>query len=79
MPTATVTSKGQVTIPKEVREAVGINPGDKLNFTVREDGIIEVQPRNISIMALCGILEPRVRGVTIEDMQEAIIRGATES
>lgn len=34
----TVTSKGQVTIPKQVRDRLGINPGSKVNFEVGEDG-----------------------------------------
>jgi antitoxin PrlF len=36
--TVTVTSKGQVTIPKSVRDRLGINPGSKVDFEVAEDG-----------------------------------------
>jgi AbrB family looped-hinge helix DNA binding protein len=36
--TVTVTSKGQVTIPKQVRDRLGINPGSKVDFEVAEDG-----------------------------------------
>ena len=36
--TVTVTSKGQVTIPKQVRDRLGINPGSKVDFEIAEDG-----------------------------------------
>ena len=38
MPTATLTTKGQVTIPKEVREHLGVETGDRLSFVVQDDG-----------------------------------------
>lgn len=78
MPTATVTSKGQVTIPKEVRDALGLEAGHQIAFVVREDGVAEIRPEKIDLMSLCGILKPSVRGVTLEDMEEAIGQGATE-
>lgn len=39
MPTATITSKGQVTIPKAVRDRLGLRPGDKLEFVEDESGV----------------------------------------
>lgn len=44
MPVATVTSKGQVTIPKPIREHLEVNSGDKLEFRVDEDGSVTVVP-----------------------------------
>ena len=42
MPTATLTTKGQVTIPKEVREHLGVDTGDRLSFVVQDDGSVVV-------------------------------------
>ena len=43
MPRARITSKGQVTIPKEIRDGLGVEPGDSLDFQL-EDGHVEVKP-----------------------------------
>ena len=76
MPTATITSKGQITIPKEVRDALGLDTGHRVSFVVRENGVVEMHPENVDLMSLCGIFKPAVQGVTIEDMKEAVRRGA---
>ena len=75
MATATVTSKGQVTIPKEIRDALGITAGDKIVFRRKETGEIVVEAANIDLMSLAGMLKPRRKGVSIEDMNEATRRG----
>ncbi|MBW8873998.1 MAG: AbrB/MazE/SpoVT family DNA-binding domain-containing protein [Acidobacteria bacterium] len=77
MPTATVTSKGQITIPKEVRDSLGLEAGHRVSFQVREDGVVELRPDTVDLMSLCGILKPRIRGVTIEDMNAGIRKAAT--
>jgi AbrB family looped-hinge helix DNA binding protein len=77
MPTATITSKGQVTIPKEVRDALGLESGHQVSFLLREDGVVEMHPETVDVMSLYGILKPSVRGVTLEDMEEAIRKGAS--
>lgn len=77
MATATMTSKGQVTIPKEVRDALRLETGHRIAFQVREDGIVEMRPENVDLMSLRGILKSSVKGVTLKDMNEAIRRGAT--
>lgn len=46
MPSAKLTSKGQITIPKEVREALGLHTGDRLAFRVHDDGRVEVEAEN---------------------------------
>lgn len=76
MAAATVTSKGQITIPKEVREALGLETGHRVSFQVREDGVVEMSSENLDVMSLCGALKPAVRGVTLENMEEAIRKGA---
>lgn len=76
MPTATVTSKGQITIPKEIRDALGLKDGHRVSFLLREDSVVEMRPEALDVTSLYGILRPSVRGVTLEDMEEAIRKGA---
>lgn len=78
MSTATVTNKGQITIPKEVREALGLDAGHRVTFQIRQDGVVEMRPETVDLMSLYGIVKPAVRGITLADMDEAIQRGATE-
>jgi antitoxin PrlF len=59
MPTATVTSKGQVTIPREVRRQMGVSAGDRIDFVRMEDGHFAVVPASHSIRSLKGILPRR--------------------
>jgi AbrB family looped-hinge helix DNA binding protein len=78
MPSATITSKGQITIPQEICKTLGLEAGDKVTFRLNENGIVEMQPETLDLMSLCGSLKPRVRGVTLEDMEQAIADGATQ-
>jgi antitoxin PrlF len=75
---ATVTSKGQVTIPKEIRDHLGLRTGGKLQFTLDSDGRVVVTPTMLSVRRLFGILGKPPRSATLEDMDEAIRRGAVE-
>ncbi len=64
---ATMTRKGQITIPKAVRDATSLQAGDKLRFTVLEDGTILLRVKNRGIRDL--LVKPRKgRHVTIEQM-----------
>lgn len=72
MPLATLTTKGQVTIPKPVRDALGIHAGDRVQFLIREDGVVQLLPQTRDILSLAGILVPKVKGVTVEEMDEGI-------
>ena len=73
MPTATLTTKGQVTIPKEVREHLGVDTGDRLSFVVQEDGTVVVTPITHHVRELGGLLRrPRQRPLSIEQMDEGI-------
>jgi antitoxin PrlF len=74
MPVATVTSKGQITLPKPVRDKLGLRPGDRVAFREREDGTIVVEPETVRLLDLQGAIKARVRGVTVEDMNAAIRR-----
>lgn len=73
MPTATLTTKGQVTIPKEVREHLGVDTGDRLSFVVQRDGTVIVRPITHHVRALGGFLRrPGQRRVSTDEMDEAI-------
>ncbi len=80
MPTATLSSKGQVTIPKDVRDALRLDTGDRVLFLLREDGVVELRPQTVDLLDLVGILEPpNGRHVTIEEMNAATGRAVSES
>jgi AbrB family looped-hinge helix DNA binding protein len=72
----TVTSKGQVTIPKEIRERLGARAGSKLRLVVESDERIVMTPSDLSVQRLFGVLGKPPRSATLEDMDEAVRRGA---
>jgi AbrB family looped-hinge helix DNA binding protein len=72
MTIATMTSKGQVTLPKSIRETLHLHAGDKVDFHIRPDGGVELVPLTGSVKDLYGLLKSTVRGVTVEDMNETI-------
>ena len=74
MPIATLTSKGQITVPKDVREALGVRPGDRLAFHIRGDGTVTVEAETVDLRSLRAIVKPAVRGVTLEAMNATIRR-----
>jgi antitoxin PrlF len=77
MPTATITSKGQITVPKEIREHLGVTPGDRLSFQIGSAGEVVVEPETVDVRTLRGMLKHRGRAVSIEAMDRAVRRGAT--
>lgn len=74
MSTATVTSKGQVTIPKDVRDALNLKQGTRLLFVLQRDGTVLIRPQTIDLRDLIGILKT-TKHVTVEEMNETIERG----
>ena len=73
MSITTITSKGQTTIPKEIRERLNLRPGDRISFIIEADGRVYIQPLNIDVEELSGILhKPGRKIVSIEAMDEAI-------
>jgi antitoxin PrlF len=75
MPTATITSKGQITIPKAVRELLGLEPGDRVAFRVVDNAAV-VEPETVDLKELFGVLRPQVKGVGVGDMEAALARRA---
>jgi len=77
MPRSTVTSKGQVTIPKEVRDQMGLKPGDRIDFVKDRAGRFSLKAINTDFRLLRGILKSkRAKPLTIREMDAAIARGA---
>ena len=76
MSAATLTTKGQLTLPKEVRTALGVGPGDKVEFVRMEDGNYAVMPATQSVKMLKGLIPKPRKPVTLADMDAAIARGA---
>lgn len=72
MPAATLTSKGQITIPKPVREALKLETGDRVEFLVAADGTVTIWPVIEDVTTLKGMLKKPLRRVTIEEMNQAI-------
>ncbi|MFZ4734650.1 MAG: AbrB/MazE/SpoVT family DNA-binding domain-containing protein [Bradymonadia bacterium] len=79
MPTATVTSKGQITLPKEIRDTLSVQPGDRVMFWRNPQGQVVVEAETRSLMSLKGVLKGKRKGVTVEEMNEAIARGAADA
>lgn len=76
MSTARMTSKGQITIPKAVRDKLHLKTGDEVAFVLGENGEVRLRPRNKSVKDVCGMLSKykRKRPVTVEEMNDAIAR-----
>ena len=73
MPASTLTSKGQTTIPKGVREHLRLQSGDQIDFVIRPDGTVEIRPATLHVSELKGILHRRgMKTVTLGAMNDAI-------
>ncbi len=72
---ATLTSKGQLTLPKEIRERLGLTAGSKLDFMIEADGSLRVRPLRRGAADLFGLLhDPQRPTSTVEQMNEAVGR-----
>jgi AbrB family looped-hinge helix DNA binding protein len=75
MPSATITSKGQVTIPKAIRQALKVGAGDRLDFVLEGEGRVVVRPGVTDVTDLKGLLHrPGRRRVSLGEMNAAIAR-----
>ena len=75
---STITAKGQATIPKPIREHLGLKPGDRIKFFIHPNGSVVLLPR-LPIATLRGMVKARRPAVTIEEMAEAAASGAAEA
>jgi AbrB family looped-hinge helix DNA binding protein len=76
MSTAVVSSKGQITIPKLVRDGLGVETGDRVEFVELERGIYTVVAATRDIRDLKGMIPKPAKPVSVEDMHKAIRRHA---
>ena len=72
MSTATLTSKGQVTIPSKVRVSMGLDAGDRIEFIEMDDGTFTIMAATHSVKDLKGMIRKPAKPVSIEDMNAAI-------
>lgn len=80
MAAATLTSKGQVTIPSRVRRALGLEAGDRVEFVEQEKGQFAIVAATRSVQELRGLFQgKRSRPVSIEEMNAVIAKRASES
>lgn len=71
---ATIASKGQVTLPKRVRDKLRLKPGDKIDFALESDGALRVTPVTTSVTQLKGMLPEPDLPISVEEMNEAVAR-----
>jgi AbrB family looped-hinge helix DNA binding protein len=76
MTTSTLTSKGQITIPAEVRQRLGLQTGDRVEF-IEIDGTFAIRPAVDDVRMLKGLLDKPTRKVSVQAMNAAVrARGA---
>lgn len=74
---STVTSKGQTTLPRHVRDCLSVQPGDRVRYLIDGDAIRIVAVRPVS--QLFGLLQFDGPAVTLDQMDDAIAEGATSA
>ena len=80
MASATITSKGQITIPVQVREDLGLQAGDRIDFVRTEPLKYQIVPATVSVRDLKGMLYKKGRKpVSVEEMNQAIALGVSRS
>ena len=79
MPSATLTSKGQLTLPKVIRERLRVRAGDHVDFIVQDDGTIVVRAATVDVRELRGLLHRKgIKPLSVEQMNAVIRRRAAE-
>lgn len=79
MTASKITSKGQITVPKVVRETLALHPGDRMSFVIHENGTVTVEAETVDLPSLRGMVKSGHRHVSIAQMNDGITRGATRT
>ena len=66
------TSKGQITLPKPLRERLHLNTGDRVELLLGDDGRVALVPTSAPVTRLKGMVPPRARPVTLEQIDNAL-------
>ena len=73
MPRSTLTTKGQITLPKQIREKLELETGDPIDFVIQPNGDVLLKPAKFDIRKLQGILKSsKKRPVSVEEMNQVI-------
>ncbi len=72
MLSSTITTKGQITIPKDIRNILNIGKGDRIEFLVDTNGSVTILPVTTDIKALKGLVPKPKKYVSLDDMKNAI-------
>lgn len=79
MPSATLTSKGQLTLPKAIRDRLRLGAGDRVDFVVDDDGTVVLRPATADVRELKGFLHRKgIKRLSVEAMNAVIRRRATD-
>jgi AbrB family looped-hinge helix DNA binding protein len=70
--TTKVTSKGQITVPKPIREHLNLTKGDRIEFLIGVNGKVTIMPATADVRELKGLIAKPARKVTVADMNKAI-------
>jgi AbrB family looped-hinge helix DNA binding protein len=77
MTSAIITTQGQITIPKVIRDYLHLDPGSQVDFVIDENGIVKLIPLNVPVQSLSGVLNrPGMTAATLDEMDEAIREGS---
>ncbi|MFC2166783.1 AbrB/MazE/SpoVT family DNA-binding domain-containing protein [Acidobacteriota bacterium] len=80
MAESTITTKGQCVVPKKIRDYMHLNPGDKIDFVIREDGEVFVRPVILDVRELKGQMKKTGRRpVSLIEMEKAVRKRAGKS
>jgi len=76
MTASTITSKGQTTIPGEIRRHLNLKPGDRVEYVVEGDGKVVLLPAIVDVSALKGMLAPAPRKLSLDEIDTVIRKRA---
>lgn len=76
---ATLTSKGQITLPKEIRDTLSLHTGDRISFFILSSGEVRLEPSTVPLSELKGILKShKSKVVSLDEMKTAIRKRASQ-
>ena len=76
---ATLTYKGQVTVPKAIRDALNLKPGDRLDFFLEQNGELRVTATTAPVTDLKGMVSKPASPASLDDMDQAILRASARN